>query len=61
MSVSSRHRHPWAMVLVVGGGLLAGCAGAGTSAAGASRVTPADQYDVVIEHGRVVDGTGNAW
>jgi N-acyl-D-amino-acid deacylase len=44
--------------------LLLGCASAGTPAVGAasaSSATPADAYDVIIEHGRVVDGTGNVW
>ncbi|MDB4898977.1 MAG: D-aminoacylase domain protein, partial [Gemmatimonadetes bacterium] len=44
--------------------LLLGCASTGTPAVGAasaSSATLADAYDVIIEHGHVVDGTGNVW
>lgn len=60
-SVSPPHQHLSAIVLVAVGVLLSGCAGAASSAAGAARAEPASHYDVIIEHGRVVDGTGNVW
>lgn len=52
------------LVLLLCAGILGGCASASQSAGApsAAPVSPSgDGYDVIIEHGRVVDGTGNAW
>lgn len=61
LSVLPPFRRARGVALASGAILLAGCAGLGSPAAGASRTAPATDYDVIIEHGRVVDGTGNPW
>lgn len=60
MSVSCSIRtHLRGCVLLLLAALAAGCAGA---VGGPGAVSPSDaRYDVIIEGGRVIDGTGNAW
>jgi dihydroorotase/N-acyl-D-amino-acid deacylase len=55
-------RRALAPASLVAVGLVLGCAGGATTGGAPSTTAPtADGYDVILEGGRIVDGTGNAW
>jgi N-acyl-D-amino-acid deacylase len=55
-----RHARDTVVLALAWAVVLTGCASAGSSPASTASVPRAD-YDVIIEHGRIVDGTGNPW